>query len=77
MTEPDPVVLDHEALERLQLLQWAALDASAKIDFFEEMVELAYPGGALAPERLAMRDRVDDDRAPRATPDDHGAIPPA
>lgn len=61
MTAPDPAVLDHEALERLQLLQWAALDASAKIDFFEEMVELAYLGGALAPERLAMRDGVGDD----------------
>ncbi|TKS53033.1 hypothetical protein E4582_12585 [Luteimonas yindakuii] len=56
MKAHDPRVLDHAALERLQLLQWAALDASAKIDFFEEMVELAYLGGALAPERLAMRD---------------------
>lgn len=69
--------LDHAALERLQLLQWTALDASAKIDFFEEMVELAYLGGALAPERLAMRDRVAGDRAPCPTAHDRRAIPPA
>lgn len=72
MTAPDPAVLDNEALERLQLLQWAALDASAKIDFFEEMVELAYLGGALAPERLAMRDAACKDPvsgpAPRRIP---------
>ncbi|MEN1928440.1 hypothetical protein WCE37_05475 [Luteimonas sp. MJ250] len=32
------------------------VSAGAKIDFFEEMVELAWRSGALAPERLALRD---------------------
>lgn len=43
--------------ERDQLLTWARLDTSAKIAFFEEMVELAWRSGALAPDRLALRDR--------------------
>ncbi len=43
--------------QRAQLRDWIALGASAKIDFFEEMIELAYASGALAPERLALRDR--------------------
>lgn len=43
--------------ERDHLLTWARLDTAAKIAFFEEMVELAWRSGALAPERLALRDR--------------------
>ncbi len=42
--------------ERAQLMAWVRLSAGAKIDFFEEMVELAWRSGALAPERLALRD---------------------
>lgn len=42
--------------ERAQLAAWVRLSAGAKIDFFEEMVELAWRSGALAPERLALRD---------------------
>ena len=42
--------------ERAQLMAWVRLSAGAKIDFFEEMVELAWHSGALAPERLALRD---------------------
>ena len=42
--------------ERAQLMGWVRLSAGAKIDFFEEMVELAWHSGALAPERLALRD---------------------
>lgn len=42
--------------ERTQLLAWIRLGTTAKIAFFEEMVELAYLSGALAPERLALRD---------------------
>ena len=42
--------------ERAQLMAWVRLSAAAKIDFFEEMVELAWQSGALAPERLALRD---------------------
>ncbi|QOD92072.1 hypothetical protein H2514_05455 [Lysobacter sp. CW239] len=45
-----------EDAERAQLLAWISLSAGAKIDFFEEMVELAYQSGALSPERLALRD---------------------
>ena len=45
-----------EDAERAQLMAWVKLSAGAKIDFFEEMVELAYLSGALAPERLALRD---------------------
>ncbi|MEZ0471514.1 hypothetical protein [Luteimonas salinilitoris] len=46
-----------EDAERAQLMDWVRLSAGTKIDFFEEMVELAYRSGALAPERLALRDR--------------------
>lgn len=42
--------------ERAQLLAWAKLGTRAKIDFFEEMIELAYSSGALSPQRLALRD---------------------
>lgn len=47
-----------EALERAQLLAWAGLSTQAKIAFFKEMIELAWRSGALAPERLAMRDQA-------------------
>ena len=43
--------------EREQLRGWVRLSADAKIDFFEEMIELAYQSGALTAERLALRDR--------------------
>ena len=43
--------------ERAQLYDGVRLSTSAKIDFFEEMIELAYQSGALSPERLALRDR--------------------
>lgn len=42
--------------ERKQLRDWVRLSADAKIDFFEEMIELAYQSGALTAERLALRD---------------------
>jgi hypothetical protein len=45
-----------EDAERAQLLAWMGLSAGAKIDFFEEMIGLAYQSGALSPERLALRD---------------------
>lgn len=45
-----------EDVERAQLQAWAKLSTRAKIDFFEEMIELAYLSGALSPERLALRD---------------------
>ena len=51
--------LDFAALERLQLKQWVALSTAAKVDFFEEMIQLAYSSGALRPERLALRDQPD------------------
>lgn len=45
-----------EDAERAQLLAWVKLSTREKIDFFEEMIELAYLSGALSPERLALRD---------------------
>ena len=45
-----------EDAERKQLRAWVRLPASAKIEFFEEMIELAYRSGALSPQRLALRD---------------------
>lgn len=54
-----------EDAERAQLIEWVRLSAGAKVDFFEEMVELAYRSGALAPERLALRDRP----VPQPSPD--------
>lgn len=45
-----------EDAESAQLLAWVGLSAAAKIDFFEEMIELADRSGALLPERLALRD---------------------
>ncbi len=54
----DPAGFTFEGAERAQLLAWIALSTSAKVDFFEEMVELAYRSGALSPERLALRDRA-------------------
>lgn len=51
-----------EDAERAQLLAWMGLSAGAKIDFFEEMIGLAYHSGALSSEQ-ATRQRHDfDDR---------------
>lgn len=52
----EPLEYTFEDAERVQLMAWVRLSTSAKIDFFEEMVELAYRSGALTPERLALRD---------------------
>src|SRR5690606_7887149 len=48
--------LDFAALERLQLKQWVALSTAAKVDFYEEMIQLAYSSGALRPEGLGLPD---------------------
>lgn len=60
MDEPgnDAIACTFEDVARTQLLAWVGLSTGAKIDFFEEMVELAYRSGALSPERLALRDGV-------------------
>lgn len=42
--------------ERAQLRAWVGLSASAKVDFFEELIELAYRSGALRADRPALRD---------------------
>lgn len=42
--------------ETANLRAWMKLIGGQKIDFFEDMVELAYQSGALRPERLALRD---------------------
>lgn len=49
---PPPPAFDFEDAERVQLSAWMRMDAGAKIDFFEEMVALAYRSSALAPARL-------------------------
>lgn len=49
---------DFAAAERDQLASWCGLSTRQKIEFFEEMVELAWLSGALAPERLALRDEA-------------------
>lgn len=41
---------------RESLRAWIRLSTSDKIDFFEEMIEIAYRSGALQPRRLALRD---------------------
>ena len=42
--------------ERVNLRAWMKLSVGQKVDFFEEMVELAYHSGELSPQRLALRD---------------------
>jgi hypothetical protein len=42
--------------ETANLRAWMKLSGGQKVDFFEEMIELAYHSGALRPERLALRD---------------------
>lgn len=42
--------------ETENLRAWLKLSTSDRIDFFEEMLELAYLSGALQPERLKLRD---------------------
>lgn len=56
MNEGQPFDFRFEDAERAQLHAWSRLSADVKIDFFEEMVELAWSSGALTPERLALRD---------------------
>ena len=58
MSQDRPLAFTFEDAERAQLMAWASLSTDAKIDFSEEMIELAWLGGALAPERLALRDRT-------------------
>ena len=43
--------------EAANLRAWIRLSGGQKVDFFEEMVELAHASGALRPDRLALRDR--------------------
>lgn len=54
-----------EDVERAQLRAWVKLSTRAKIDFFEEMIELAYLSGALSSERLALRDAVGSEKQRR------------
>lgn len=45
------------------LQAWTKLSGGQKIDFFEEMVELAYYSGALRQERPALRVVWSDDKS--------------
>jgi len=53
-----------EDAEMANLRSWMKLSGGQKVDFFEEMVELAYHSGALRPERLALRDRASGSESP-------------
>jgi hypothetical protein len=44
--------------ELTNLRGWIKLSGGQKVDFFEEMIELAYHSGALRPERLALRNQI-------------------
>lgn len=57
-TEPNELAFSFADAERAQLHAWAKLSTRTKIDFFEEMIELAYFSGALSPQRLALRDAM-------------------
>ncbi|MDI1253198.1 hypothetical protein [Thermomonas sp.] len=57
MNDGTPLDFSFEDAERVQLRAWSLLSADVKIDFFEEMVELAWLSSALAPDRLALRDK--------------------
>ena len=57
MNDGTPMNFSFEDAELAQLRAWTHLSADVKIDFFEEMVELAWSSGALAPDRLALRDK--------------------
>lgn len=52
----DPDTGAFREAETANLREWMKLSGGQKIDFFEEMIELAYHSGALRPERLALRD---------------------
>lgn len=56
MSSAGPLEYSFDDAEHAQLMAWVGLSASAKIDFFEEMIEIAYRSGALRPDRLALRD---------------------
>ncbi len=43
--------------ETVNLRAWMKFSGGQKVDFFEEMIELAYHSGALRPERLALREK--------------------
>lgn len=57
MNDGTPLDFTFEDAELAQLRMWARLSDDVKIDFFEEMVSLAWSSGALTPERLALRDK--------------------
>ena len=63
MTTLDPGASGHQVLgdaEIASLRGWMRLKPGQKVDFFEEMVELAHRSGALSAERLALRDADPD-----------------
>ncbi|MBL0163269.1 MAG: hypothetical protein IPP82_06395 [Xanthomonadales bacterium] len=54
MDEQSDAAFRQAELENLRA--WVKLSTAEKVDFFEEMVELAYQSGALRPDRLKLRD---------------------
>lgn len=66
-----------EDAEMANLRSWMKLSGGQKVDFFEEMVELAYHSGALRPERLALRDLELGSQLSSAESQDCARSPPA
>ena len=54
-TNQESLAFDFARAEREQLRAWLRTSTEDRVSFFEEMIELAYQNGALAPERLEMR----------------------
>jgi hypothetical protein len=54
--ENDRTADAYREAEIANLRAWMKLSGGQKVDFFEEMIELAYHSGALRPERFALRD---------------------
>lgn len=69
MTQDPSLAHSFADAERAQLRAWMRLSTADKIAFFEEMVDLAWRSGALAPDRLALRDRPPTHPAPGAEAD--------
>jgi len=60
--EADRAAQAFRAAEIENLRAWARLSGGQKIDFFEEMIELAYHSGALRADRLSLRDAPSSNR---------------
>jgi len=61
MTSADKIQTPAEAFDEAELQHlrtWLRLSASERLEFFEEMIDLANAGGALRADHLALRDKA-------------------